>query len=132
VAYTTYRDMNAALAKGREYRCKGCVAKNSRGPDAAHQKKIMDLRRLSLDPPEAPTDANPGTEDKIVVMIRRFEDNKHIHHPGDPTAGRDGSYLEWLKAIVMVNKEVAERRALLGAGVDPHGKKEKSCRTTSV
>ena len=33
--------------------------------------------------PACPTNAVPGTEEKLAVLIQRQEDNEHLHHPDD-------------------------------------------------
>lgn len=110
VADTTYRDMQRAVAAGKPYRCKGCVAAGSRGPDAEHAKKIEELRRLVVDPADTPTTHLPGTADKIEVMKRRFDAKQHIHHDDDPKGAILTNFREWLEALRAVMTEQAERR----------------------
>ncbi len=41
------------------------------------------LLGIGLTPPKEPTNAIPGTKDKINVMIRRLESGEELHHPDD-------------------------------------------------
>ena len=39
--------------------------------------------RVPASPAKNPTQAKPGSQEKIAVMQERYEKNQHIHHPED-------------------------------------------------
>jgi hypothetical protein len=47
-------------------------------------------RVVSPTPPLAdnPTDAPPGSTEKVIVMEERVRNGRHIHHPGDALTSR--------------------------------------------
>lgn len=69
---------------------------------AAHENAARTL------PPE-PTDAPPGSLQKIAVMKSRFAAGHHMHHPDDARPNMVSRFVAWVEALAQVNAEVAAR-----------------------
>src|SRR5687767_6978013 len=85
------------------------VGRPGRPPLAGHYLDPVTLRRIGLCAgdvgplglprplPPHPTDHPPGTEGKVAVMAWRWENEYHIHHPGDARlsdGGEDDPYAD--------------------------------------
>lgn len=52
--------------------------------------KHIDHDCIPLDP-DGPTDAKPGSPEKVAVMERRVENGWRVHHPGDVVLTRSAT-----------------------------------------
>ncbi len=49
-----------------------------------YEQALAALDWSTLAVPSEPTDALPGTPEKVAVMMRRHRDGERLHHPSDP------------------------------------------------
>lgn len=80
-----YVKKNAKKYASRVVRCRDCGRKDRRGKSPALRKKLQFAAKMTtaVRVPPAPTDAEPGSPEKIKVLAKRFTSGKELHHPRD-------------------------------------------------
>lgn len=90
-----------------EIRCFKCAHKTRRKNSSLSQRQPDDNETQSKRPlPPAPTIADPGSDDKLQIMIARYHAGFHIHHP------RDRSYNNTTKSRAMTEALTSEDREM--------------------
>lgn len=90
---------------GPSEHCRRCASLLRPAPSRTHRggaalKPKFDLARRTLRPAAHPTDAAPGTPEKIAVMEQRYADGEQIRHPRDADNGLLASRLASLMAAL--------------------------------
>ena len=95
--------------------CLACYQRPESKPLKIKIRHRVERDTVELPPPtempDSPTDALPGSQEKIEVMSRRYQSGKHLHHPDDAVI----NFMSYLRANP---EDGPKRRSIKSLGPD--------------